>query len=116
MNHLKDLPSDTIWPHLLEAIERDVIADIQSYAESRRNNVNRGAETSELAAVIIDKYAEGLSKALQIVGIDSSVRVVADKLVHEIDPGFNEHRRARWAGRPAALISNNEEHHNDDCK
>jgi len=111
MNHLKDLPPGTIWPYLLEAIERDIIADIQSYAESRRNDVNRGAETPELAAVMIDKYAEGVSKALQIAGIDSRVRAEADKLVHEIDSEFNEHRLTRWAGRPVALISNNEERH-----
>jgi hypothetical protein len=111
MNHLKDLPPDTIWPHLLEAIERDVIAEIQSYAESRRNDVNRGAETPELAAVIIDKYAEGLSIALKIVGVDSRIRAVADKLVREIDPEFDQHRQVRWLGRPTALISNNEERH-----
>ncbi|WAK04371.1 hypothetical protein [Methylobacter sp. YRD-M1] len=106
MNHLKDLPPGTIWPHLLEAIERDVIAEIQSYADSRKNNVKRGAETSELAAVLIDKYAAGLSKALHIAGIDSRVRAVADKLVCELDPKFNEHQQARWAGRPVALVSN----------
>lgn len=111
MNHLKNLPPGTIWPHLLEAIERDVIAEIQSYAKSRKNNVNRGAETPELAAVFIDKYAAGLSKALQIAGIDSRIRAVADKLVHEIDPEFDQHMQARWSGRPSALISNNEERH-----
>ena len=103
MNHLKDLPPGTIWPHLFDAIERDVIADIRSYAESRRNDVNRGAETPELAAVMVDKYAGGLSKALHIAGIDSRVRAEADKLVHEIDSEFDKHRLDQWAARPAML-------------
>jgi len=103
MKHLKDLPEGTIWPHLLEAIERDVVAEARSYAASRANDVARGAETPELAALLLDKFGEGLAKALHIAGIESTVQREVDKLVREIDPDFEAHRKARWAARPAAL-------------
>lgn len=103
MQHLKDLPEGTLWPHLLAVIERDILADIRGYAESRKHDVARGAESAELAAVLLDKYCEGMAKALHITGLDSSVRTEGDRLVHEIDPDFDEHRRSRWAARPAAL-------------
>jgi hypothetical protein len=103
MQILKDLPSGTIWPHLLDAIERQVLAEIDGYASSRKNDVARGAETAELAALLVDKYGEGLAKALHIAGIDSKVQQVTDRLVREIDPEFVEHRKARWAATPAGL-------------
>jgi hypothetical protein len=103
MTHLKDLPQGTIWPHLLESIERDVLEDIRSYASSRQNDVARGAESSELAALLVDKYCDGVAKALLIVGIDSQVRSEGDRLVRQIDPEFDAHRKARWAAKPAAL-------------
>ncbi len=104
MKHLKDLPQGTIWPHLLEAIERDVVDDIRSYASSRKNDVARGAETPALAALLVDKYCDGVAKALFIVGIDSQVRSEGDRLVREIDPEFDANRKARWAARPATLM------------
>jgi hypothetical protein len=104
MSHLKDMPSGTIWPHLLEAIERDVLVEMQQYAQSRINDVARGAETPELAALLVDKFCDGMAKALLIAGLDSMVRAEGDRLVRVIDPDFDVHREARWAARPAALI------------
>jgi hypothetical protein len=52
----------------------------------------------------LDKYAEGVAKALYIAGLDSAVRAEADRLVREIDPEFDEHRRTRWAARPASVL------------
>lgn len=103
MNHLKELSPGTIRPDLLEAIERDVIEDIRLYARSRATNVMWGAETPELAAVLIDKYCQGMASALYIVGLDSVVRVVGDRLVREMDPQFEAHLLARQAARPASL-------------
>lgn len=105
MQHLKDMPPGAIWPHLLEAIERDVMADIRQYAQSRANDVARGAETPELAALLVDKYCEGMAKALYIAGFDSAVRAEGDRLAREIDPEFDAHREARWAARPASLTA-----------
>lgn len=103
MEVLKDLPPGTIWPHLLEAIDSKAVAEIESYAAARRNDVARGAETAILAAVLVDKYGAGLAKALAIAGIDSSVQQRTDHLVRELDPAFDDHRRARWAAKPAGL-------------
>ncbi|MBL8316881.1 MAG: hypothetical protein JNJ42_00675 [Burkholderiaceae bacterium] len=103
MQHLKNLPKGTLWPHLLDAIERDILADIRSHAQARKSDVARGAETAELAALLVDKYCEGMANALRIVGLDSRMRSEADQLVREIDPDFDEHREARWAARPASI-------------
>ncbi len=103
MQVLKDLPPGTIWPHLLESIERQVLAEIETYASSRKSDVARGAETPDFAALLVDKYGEGLAKALHIVGIDSQVQQATDRLAREIDPDFDVHRRARWDAKPAGL-------------
>ena len=104
MDVLKDLPPGTIWSYLLEAIEWQVLEDLRSYARSRQRDVARGAETPDLAALIVDKYCEGLAKALRIAGIDSTVRREGDRLCREIDPDFDAHREARWAARPCTLV------------
>jgi hypothetical protein len=103
MQALKDLPPGTIWPHLLESIERQVLAEIDAYAAGRKSDVARGAETPALAALLVDKYGAGLAKALRIAGIDSQVQQATDRLAREIDPDFDLHRDARWNARPAGL-------------
>jgi hypothetical protein len=103
MNHLKELSPGTIRPHLLEAIERDVIEDIHRYAQGHVKDVMRGAQTPELAALLVDKFCEGMASALRIAGLDSVVRAAGDRLVHEIDPQFEAHLRARWAARSLSL-------------
>lgn len=110
MKHLKDLPEGTVWPHLLEAIERDVIADIRSYAQSRKRDVDRGAESPALAATLVEKYGEGLAKALAIVGVDSQVQRETDRLVREIDANFEANKAARWEARPAMLFPTEPKH------
>lgn len=105
MNILKELPAGTIPSHLLEAIDQQAVAEVESYASSRRNDVARGAETAELAATLVDKYGAGVAKALYIAGIDSKVQVVTDHLVRTIDPEFDAHRKARWTARPAGLTT-----------
>lgn len=103
MNILKELPPGAIWPHLLVAIDQSAVAEIEEYAKSRLANVARGAETPELAALLVDKYGSGMARALAIAGIDSGIQAATDRLVREIDPEFNAHCRARWAARPAQL-------------
>ena len=105
MGVLKDLPPGTIWPQLLEAIERQVIGEIQGYAESRRNDVARGAETAELAALMVEKYGQGMARALHIAGLDSQLHRELDRLVRDIDPAYEQNKKARWAARPAGLVT-----------
>lgn len=46
---------------------------------------------------------------MQIVGIDTNVIQVADKLVRIIDPDFEAHKAERWKARPADLLTAIEE-------
>jgi hypothetical protein len=103
MNILMDLPAGAVPADVLTSIAEHVVADVESYAAARRNDVARGAETVELAAVLVDKYGAGLAKALSIVGVDSSVQEATDCLVRSIDPDFEAHRAARWRARPAGI-------------
>lgn len=104
MQHLKELPPSTLWPHLLEAIERDVLLEIQSYADTRMKSVERGAETRELAAVFVDKYARGMARALHIAGLDTGLTQKANALVRDIDPAFDQHRDTRWTKGLARVV------------
>lgn len=103
MQVLKDLPRGTLEPYLLEAIEKHVQREMQAYASSRQSDVTRGAETPELAALLVDKFGEGMAKTLHIVGISSDIQTTVDRLVREIDPDFDTHKATRWAARPAGL-------------
>ena len=87
MQYLKELPAGTIWPHLIGAIKSAAENEVREYANSRASDVKRGAETPELAAAFIDKFAAGMAKALHVVGIDADVTRIADAGVREIDPG-----------------------------
>lgn len=87
------------------------IRDIREYAEGRKSDIARGAETPALAALLVEKYGYGLAKSCSLL-IDASdgyikpVNVIAevDKLIEEIDPDFKENRHNRWAARPADLL------------
>ncbi|WP_052747081.1 hypothetical protein [Burkholderia vietnamiensis] len=103
MQILMELPDGTISQHVLEAIERAAIAEIRQYADGRRANIARGAETRGLAALLVDKYGAGMAQAFVIAGIESTVRAETDRLVRELDPGFERHRDSRWAARPAGI-------------
>ena len=102
---MKELPPGTSWPHLLDAIERQVVGEIHGYARSRRNDVARGAETAELAALMVEKYGQGMARALHIAGLDSEVHRLLDGLVRVIDPEYEQNKKARWAAGPAGLVT-----------
>jgi hypothetical protein len=103
MQFLKDLPPGTIWPHLIEGIQDRVLQEIKEYARCRRADVARGAETAELSALLISKYAMGMARTLDIVGIDSALLKEADRLASEVDPEFLKHQQERWSARPAGV-------------
>lgn len=103
MNILKELPDGAIWPHLLDAIQHAALEEVRRYAASRRENVERGSETRCLAALLVEKYGEGIVKAFEIAGIDSTLRSEIDRVVRELDPEFERNRQFRWAARPAGI-------------
>ena len=94
--------------NVLPALQERIVAELRSYAASRNKDVLRGAETPELAALLVEKYGEGLVKALHIAEdlLDvpaSRLRTEVDRLVLEIDPNAEENRERRWASRPAGV-------------
>lgn len=92
-------PDDAL-PHLLA-----LIAD---YAAGRRQDVARGRETPELAALLVQKYGYGLCAAVKVLcdetpGVAQAILAAIDAAVAALDPAWAEHARQRWAARPAGL-------------
>ena len=85
----------------------DAIEEIRSYADSRKNDILRGAETPALAALMVEKFGEGMAKMLSVFGAsDDSFIQEVDRLVSEIDPQYQKHRQYRFEARPAGLAVN----------
>lgn len=103
MRLLSHLPPGTIPEPLLDAVHDYLIEEIRDYARGRRHDVERGAETPELAALLISKYGQGMAKALEVLGLDVPVLQETGQRARELDPQFLEHQNERWAARPAGL-------------
>lgn len=94
--------------NVLPALQERVVDELRNYAASRKQDVLRGAESPELAALLVEKYGEGLVKTLHIaedlLDVPSSrLRLEVDRLVLEIDPNAEENRKKRWDSRPAGV-------------
>jgi hypothetical protein len=92
----------------LEQLHERLLGDLRRYAASRRKDIERGAETRELAGLLVEKYGYGLARALELYGDVAGLRVPSlydevNKVVLEIDPEAEAHRARRWDARPAAL-------------
>lgn len=93
------------------SIVDELKADIRQYADHRLNDVHRGAETPQLAALIVAKYGLGISRALRAIGENdasiwrqsSDFQSFVDQQVERIDPDWRETDRKRWASKPATL-------------
>ena len=102
MNSNAPIVIETLWQRLAE--------EIKSHALSRMRDVARGAETPELAGLLVEKYGMGLAKAAALAADVFDVPAPdltrdVDKLVAEIDPDAKAHREKRWAQRPAGLTT-----------
>jgi hypothetical protein len=89
-----------------------LIEEIQRYAGNRVHNVARGAETPALAALMVEKFGEGLMKAAYLLGGDccNDLKREIDRLVREIDPQYPTHVQYRFEARPAGLAINGTAH------
>lgn len=89
---------------VLSAKQLEAVIDrLKQYAESRRNNVARGLGTVRLSALLVEKYAWGISETLRALDAHSgSSRIIeiADKLCFDIDPDFRENRQRRYETKP----------------
>jgi hypothetical protein len=103
MSYLKALSGGSIPEHVRQAIERDVTAYLSAYCGSRHNDVDRGAETAEVAGAFIAQYVAGMDRVLSLMGIDMDLVRVGDAMIARIDPDFEQHKHARWAARPCGF-------------
>jgi hypothetical protein len=56
-----------------------------------------------MAALLVEKYAEGMAHSLGIRGFPSKVRQLDGQLLRELDPAYDANRTARGQAQPAAL-------------
>ena len=90
------------------AIER-LVRQVKEYANGRAKDVARGAETPQLAALLVQKYGLGVIDAVATV-YDSPrtadpIAKVVDEETAKIDPDWREHAQQRWAGLPADVVA-----------
>lgn len=79
--------------------------EIRRYAESRAHDVSRGAETPAFAALMVEKFGEGLVKAGYLLGLQCFAELEHEisRLTREIDPNYPIHLQYRFEARPAGL-------------
>jgi hypothetical protein len=89
-----------------------LIVEIRRYAEHRLSDVARGVETPALAALMVEKFGEGIAKATQLLGVEgcSELGREIDRLVREVDPHYPTHLQYRFEARPAGLAINGATH------
>jgi len=92
----------------MDELHERVLAELRRYAANRLKDVARGAETRELAGLLVEKYGYGLAKALAITR-ELAGQPVPDlagdieRVVLDVDPDAVEHRSHRWDAAPAGL-------------
>jgi hypothetical protein len=89
-----------------------LIEEIQRYARNRAQDVSRGAETPALAALMIEKFGEGLVKAGHLLGVErvDALKDEISRLVRVVDAQYPKHLQYRFEARPAGLAINGESH------
>lgn len=98
-------------------ITEKLIKQIRDYANGRKADIARGAETPTLAALLLQKYGFGLADAVNIFydnlrASDILIQVL-DEETSKIDPQWREHNKERWTGQPADIITCSENEVND---
>jgi hypothetical protein len=87
---------------------KTLIEEIQRYADNRLSDVARGAQTPALAGLMVEKFGEGIAKAVHLLGVEGfdELEREIDRLVREIDPQYPTHLQYRFEARPAGLAIN----------
>ncbi|MEN9848691.1 MAG: hypothetical protein RL368_1431 [Pseudomonadota bacterium] len=83
--------------------------EIRNYGYKRASDVKRGAETPALAALLVEKYGQGIAKVLQLIeeldderSVFSLLPIIQEEALR-LDPQFLSNRTARWGARPAGI-------------
>lgn len=86
----------------------NLVFKIEEYAKGKINDVKRGAETPILAALLLQKYGEGIIQSVITIYDDNRIadfiQVTLDREVSKIDPEWREHAKERWERRPADIV------------
>ncbi|ACK98573.1 MULTISPECIES: hypothetical protein [Bacillus cereus group] len=86
-----------------------LIKKIREYANGRRNDVARGAETPRLAALLLQKYGIGMIDAVSTIyespRVADDIFKVLDLETAKIDPNWIEHNKERWKAKPADITN-----------
>jgi hypothetical protein len=100
------------WQTMTNLEIQALIKEIQRYAGNRLSDVARGTETRALAALMVEKFGEGISKAAHLLGAEATgeIQREIDRLVREIDPQYRTHLQYRFEARPAGLAINGAAH------
>jgi hypothetical protein len=92
----------------IDILYQSAKADFEGYVRTRKEAVQRGAETGELAAVLVQKYGAGMAKVLRLAADLSDfpapdLTADVDRRVSELDPYWRTTFQLRIDARPAAL-------------
>ena len=93
-----------------QAATEILVGKIKDYAASKSKDVARGAETSRLAGLLVQKYGKGMIDAVAVI-FDSAratdpIYKIVDEETFKIDPMWRENAKVRQAGRPADITTN----------
>lgn len=70
-------------------LESRLLNELRNYAENQKRNVAQGAQTPEVAALLLEKYGYGLAKAIQLADLPQiNLIEYVHQLTLEIDPHF----------------------------
>lgn len=90
------------------------------YARQRGSNVVRGLETGELAALLVQKYAEGMLMGLTEIydpapRLLDGLRATVDECVEQLDPDWRENARRRYHSLRARLAYDDDARTESEC-
>lgn len=83
-----------------------LLEQVREYGAHRAKAVARGLETPRLAALLVQKYGQGVADAARLIlgrRASREVMLAVDKAVERLDPDWRAHIRLRWESRPADL-------------
>lgn len=80
--------------------QQKLLETLRRYAKGRSSDVERGLESAEFSALLVEKYAVGLIDAVRTLSNDIDVNLIAaeaDSLCHSIDTNITLNRKLRYS-------------------